>query len=177
MTLPLGNSPKKWKKIGKIGKAHGLKGAFYLGGRKDLWTDEPSLLSVGQQPETGIHTEVTSRQFIKGRLILSLSHFNDRTSLEAAYGQDLWCPLQDVSEAFDYDAIIGFEVRASCESILGQVSEFYNHGASDTIEIKGLKGTLELPFVDAYILELDFKASIIKLTQNADVFTELWQTP
>ena len=178
MTSKFATSGKKWKKIGKIGKAHGLKGAFYLGGRTSLWTDQASFMSIGTDPEYGIQSKLSSRQVIKGRVILSLESLGDRTSLEPHFGADLWCLEQDAHQTFDYDGLVDFKVMASCGQTLGQVSEFYNHGASDTFEIVNLHGAvLELPFVDAYIDEIDHKATSIKLCMNADAFVDLWQNP
>ena len=178
MTTTLASSHKKWKKIGKIGKAHGLKGAFYLGGRTSLWTEDASLLSVGSNPDKGVHSELANRQVNKGRVIITLASFSDRTSLEAFQGQDLWCLKQEPEQGFDYDGLVGFEVKASCGSSLGKVNEFYNHGASDTIEIiNSQDAVLELPFIEAYVKKIDYKASSILLSMGADAFTDLWQGP
>ena len=176
MTTKPPTSANKWKKIGKIGKAHGLKGAFYLGGRTSLWTEQALLLSVGADPECGFQSKLSSRQIVKGRVILSLECIGDRTNLEQHLGADLWCLEQDAHQAFDYDGLVDFKVMASCGQTLGQVNEFYNHGASDTFEIVSHDGAvLELPFVDAYIDKIDHKAASIKLCMNADAFTDLWQ--
>ncbi|MFK7823824.1 MAG: ribosome maturation factor RimM [Oligoflexales bacterium] len=177
MTTKLTTSNKKWKKIGKIGKAHGLKGAFYLGGRSNLWTDDDaSLMSVGVDPKSGIQSLLSGRQVLKGRLILSLESFCDRTSLEAHHGMDLWCLEQECKLEFDYEQLVEFKVTTSCGQTIGKVNEFYNYGASDTIEIVNQEGSvLELPFVEAFVAEIDHKSSAIRLCMNAEAFTDLWQ--
>ncbi|NRA44733.1 MAG: hypothetical protein HRU09_07240 [Oligoflexales bacterium] len=177
MTSTIASSHKKWKKIGKIGKAHGLKGAFYLGGRKSLWTEAASIMSVGSKPELGVQSELSSRQVNKGRVILSLSSFSDRTSLEAYQGQDLWCLELEPSTEFDYDRLIGFDVITACGQTIGQVSEFYNHGASDTVEIINTQNeVLEIPFIEAYVKGIDDQSSLIRLSMTAEAFTDLWQS-
>jgi ribosomal 30S subunit maturation factor RimM len=166
-----------WKKIGIVGKAHGLRGAFFVGGRSSLLPNTYSDIVLGDKPQTGLHTQVTNYQICKNRVLLSLSALPDRTRVEFFAGQSLWV-TQDTAELSSDTQLIGREVVDCAGEPMGRICDLFNYGASDTVQIiADDKRTLEIPFVGSYFADTSTKDHRRPMALNVprDTFADLWE--
>ena len=167
-------SKTDWKPIGTIGKPHGLKGAFYIRLLRPI--DQLSTaIRLGDSPlKSYTETELSEHKTHRDRTILRLAHFIDRTSLEPFIGAKLWANFSN-SDQVDYESLIGYRVLDTSHHTLGQVHQFYNHGATDTMELFSENGEgLELPYHDEYIKKVSHNEKSIYLNYSKDFFEGLW---
>lgn len=168
-----------WRKIGIVGKAHGLRGAFFIGGRKSLLPNAYTEVLVGDDPNTGIRTRITGYHIHKNRVVLTLAEMHDRTRIEFFTGQALW--VAEDSALLPLEAMIGRPVVDCQGEPLGIIADFYNYGASDTVQIVAQdQRTLEIPYVDSYFASCDSKGSAnqqqpVALRVPSATFAELWE--
>lgn len=165
---------KSWKKIGKIGKPHGLKGSFYLAGRTQVLEPVFTEVLVGERPESSRSCKISAQRDHSNRTILTLDLFSDRTSLEPMVGQWIWAP-DDI-----YERPIDSLRDRPCEDVngeaMGTITDIFNHGASDILEITSMQhGVIEIPFADVYMdTELPLTSPVLKLKVSMDTFEGLW---
>lgn len=165
---------KRWKKIGKIGKPHGLKGSFYLSGRTQVLEPVFTEVLVGERPESSTPATISGQRDHSNRTILTLDIFTDRTSLETAVGQWIWAP-----EAIFERPIDSLRNRP-CKDLngedMGVITDIFNHGASDILEITSERhGVIEIPFADVYMdTELPLLSPALQLKVSIETFEGLW---
>ena len=153
--------------VGRIGKAHGLRGDLTI----NVSTDEPerrfapgSVLSV-EAPRGSASTlrslTVASTRWHSGILLVRFEEILDRTAAEAARGLLLSATVPaDASpdhpdEYYDHQLIglIAYDVSGA---ELGTVTALVHGGAQDLLSVKALDGRDTLvPFVKALVPEVD----------------------
>jgi 16S rRNA processing protein RimM len=132
--------------VGKVGKPHGIKGAFFV----ELASEDPeryvlgTTLLVGGKP-----AKVVESKRAGGRPVIRL----DR---EVERGADLEVELSDLPdpEEGSYYAfqLVGLEVQEEGGATLGRVVEISTNPANDVLE---LDTGLALPLVDACVQKVD----------------------
>ena len=165
-----------WKKIGFIGRPHGLRGSFYLGGRNYPLQPLFSNLLVGEHPDQALACKLTSLREQHGRSILTLDLFPDRNALENASGLSLWAPAGIYENPLE--SLLGLRCVDHLGFFMGTVSGFANHGASDIIRVTNPTSrlSLDLPFVESYAdtSKLPPADGIVRLRTSAEIFEDLW---
>lgn len=169
-------SSKKYIQLGKVGKAHGLKGAFFVSGR-DEGFPEVDKIYIGSHPESGRFLAVRAVKWQSERSILEVDSIVARESAEALLHQDIWIeraqlPLED-DECLWID-LEGSVVFTSDQHPLGQISEVANYGASDIVEIVKDKKRLSLPLIEDYF-KFPLNPERLEVKQDLDFFTDLWE--
>ncbi len=140
-----------WKKIGIVGKAHGLRGAFFIGGRSDLLPNSYSEVLLGAEPGKGVTTKITKYQIVNKRVLLSLAAVPDRTQVDFFAGQALW--VFESADTLAEASWLGREVLDCQGQHLGEITEVFNYGSADTVQILAKdQRTLEIPLVDDYFV-------------------------
>jgi 16S rRNA processing protein RimM len=169
-----------WKKIGIVGKAHGLRGAFFIGGRNNLLPNSYHDVVLGDNPGSGVKTKITKYQITNNRVLLMLAAVPDRTRVDFFAGQTLWA--DESTENIGAAAWLGREVVDCHGERLGEITEVFNYGASDTVQILAAdQRTLELPLVDAYFLGAkkappsSKSAAPLALRVPSATFADLWE--
>ncbi|MFT4136107.1 ribosome maturation factor RimM [Microbacterium sp.] len=173
-------------RVGRLVKAHGLKGALKL----ELYTDEPDARFVPgavftlQVPESSPwHGKtVTVREFrwMNSHPVVFLAGIDDRTAAESIVRAILWVD-QDVTgtDAGDdawYDhQLVGLDVHRDGERI-GTVVRVDHLPAQDLLIVRPA-GTAErevlVPFVKAIVPEVDVAAGRVVVTPPEGLFEEL----
>jgi len=177
-------SNKTALRVGRLVKAHGLKGAFKL----ELYTDSPeqrfaagALLEL-QVPETspwfGKKVEVTELRFYNSMPVLFLKDIVDRSTAETLVRAILLvnADLSDLPEEedawFDHQ-LVGLKVlRDGIE--VGQVIRVEHFPAQDLLVVKTpTVDEVLVPFVKAIVPVVDMAAGTLVVTPPIGLFEEV----
>lgn len=150
--------------VGRIGRAHGIRGAVVVGVR----TDEPELrFAKGSRLDTdpsgvGPLTVAGTREH-SGELLVRFEGINDRNAAEELRGTWLLvdsatiAPPDDPDEFNDTD-LIGLAVRTVDGAAVGTVDDVL-HPAQDVLVVKTADAReIMIPFVKAIVPEVDVKS-------------------
>lgn len=170
-------------RIGRLTKAHGLKGALKL----ELFTDEPEKRFV-PGAEFTLQVPTASKWHGKTLRLIELRWYNghavgffegvdDRTEAETLVKAILWVS-QDVKELpeepdawYDHQLVGLSAVRDG--SPVGTVVRVDHFPAQDLLAIKTDAGEVLVPFVKAIVPEVDLAAGTVTLTPPTGLFEEL----
>lgn len=159
--------------VGRIGRAHGLRGEVSIGVR----TDEPErrfapgaalrLVTQGR----GRSAVVKAARWHSGTLLLALEGVADRTAAEALRGAELWADVPEdeapAEEGEFYDRqLVGLVVRDHTGAEAGRVREVLHLPAHDTLAVDTEGGERLVPFVEALVPVVDLDGGYV---QVADV--------
>lgn len=138
--------------VGRVGKPHGLEGAFVV----ESGSEDPERFAVGATLVIeGSPARVVESKRAGGRPVIRL----DR---EVARGADLQVERADLPEPEDDSyyvfQLVGLAVEEEGGRALGRVVEVAPGPANDVLE---LDGGLALPLVDACVQEVDLVAGRI----------------
>lgn len=148
--------------IGKIVKPHGVRGAALV----FSFTEHEERFAVGETvylsptPEGNRDVRsvtVTSSRVHKGRQLIELDRFEDRTQVEQRVGWYLVIPWEQADAAREPDeffvhALVGHEVRSEVGERLGEVSEVHMTDGPPLLEIRAEDGRRRLlPFVREFV--------------------------
>lgn len=153
--------------VGRIGRAHGIRGAVVVGVR----TDEPELRFAkgsrfdtdpsGVGPLTVAATKVHARE-----LLVRFEGIDDRDAAEELRGTWLLVdsaeiPPPDDPDEFNDTDLVGLAVRTLDGTCVGTVDDVL-HPAQDVLVVKALDGReLMIPFVKAIVPDVDLKSGVI----------------
>lgn len=173
-------------RVGRLVKAHGLKGALKL----ELYTDDPDGRFVPgavftlQVPEASPwHGKtVTVREFrwMNSHPVVFFDDIDDRTAAESIVRAILWIDQDETAPAeddawFDHQ-LVGLDVVRD-GSIVGRVVRVDHFPAQDLLIVRPQGGDADaeilVPFVTAIVPEVDLKAGRVVVTPPAGLFEEL----
>ncbi len=163
--------------VGRIGKAHGVRGEVNV----SLRTDEPEdRFAIGaviatDPPERGPLT-VTSMRFASSRLVVGFKEIADRNAAETYQGTMLVVDTDDLplieedDEYYDHE-LLGMRAvtldQSGTETVVGVVIDVVHGTGGDTLVIKpagtGGRRDLLIPFVRAIVPTIDRAARVIYL--------------
>lgn len=172
-------------RVGRLVKAHGLKGALKL----ELYTDDPDGRFVPgavftlQVPESSPwHGKtVTVREFrwMNSHPVVFLEGIDDRDAAESIVRAILWIDQEEAAGAEDdawYDhQLVGLDVVRDGVTI-GRVVRVDHLPAQDLLIVKlsgDPDGEVLVPFVAAIVPEVDVAAGRVVVTPPAGLFEEL----
>lgn len=164
-TIAMSSSQSQWKNVGKIKDAHSLKGElFVLVFAKDIsWADEMEQCQLGETTY-----EVQRWKPYKEGLLLKLKGIEDRTQAEKMRGQIFSIP-QELLQSDEGDTIYlaeiqDFTIVDSNGTALGRITGFSSNVAQDLLVVeKATGGQAEIPFVEDFIVEIDFDGKKIEM--------------
>ncbi|AUG29661.1 MULTISPECIES: ribosome maturation factor RimM [Microbacterium] len=171
-------------RVGRLVKAHGLKGALKL----ELYTDDPDGRFVPgavftlQVPESspwhGKTLTVREFRWMNSHPVAFFEEVEDRTAAESIVRAILWID-QDESAVAEDDAwydhqLVGLTVQRDGEPV-GRVIRVDHLPAQDLLVVRPLRGDDEIlvPFVAAIVPDVDIAAGTITVTPPAGLFEEL----
>ncbi len=171
-------------RVGRLVKAHGLKGALKL----ELYTDDPDGRFVPgavftlQVPESspwhGKTLTVREFRWMNSHPVAFFEEVEDRTAAESIVRAILWID-QDESAVAEDDAwydhqLVGLTVQRDGEPV-GHVIRVDHLPAQDLLVVRPLRGDDEIlvPFVAAIVPDVDIAAGTITVTPPAGLFEEL----
>ncbi|MEV8171283.1 ribosome maturation factor RimM [Microbacterium sp. NPDC077486] len=172
-------------RVGRLVKAHGLKGALKL----ELYTDNPERRFVPgaaftlQVPEAspwhGKEIVVREYRVMNGNPVVFFEDVDDRTAAESLVRAILWMD-QDEDETednawFDHQ-LVGLDVVRD-EVVVGRVIRVEHLPAHDLLIVKPSSGgstdEVMVPFVEAIVPTVDVAAGRVIVTPPAGLFEEL----
>ena len=173
-------SSKTKLRVGRLVKAHGLKGAIKL----ELYTDSPDqrfkpgqLLEL-QVPETsewfGKTVTVSELRFYNQAPVLFLEGIDDRSKAETLIKAILLIEteadqLPEESEAWYDHQLVGLKAMVGQE-IVGEVVRVDHLPAQDLLAIKTSNGEVLVPFVKQIVPEVDLTQGKVTLTPPDGLF-------
>jgi 16S rRNA processing protein RimM len=173
-------SEKNQLRVGRLLKAHGLKGAFKL----ELYTDNPERRFVPgaeftlQVPEASAwHGKtVTIREYrvMNGNSVVFLEGIDDRSAAETLVRAILWMDEDDEVEddAWYAHQLVGLDVVRD-DVVLGQILRVEHMPAQDLLIVKTDGAEVMVPFVEAIVPSVDVAAGRVIVTPPPGLFEEL----
>jgi 16S rRNA processing protein RimM len=141
-------------RVGRVGKAHGLTGAFFV---EDA-SEDPERFAVGAKVQVGGETgEIVESKRSGGRPVIRLDCKVDRGAAIEVPVESLPGPEEGSYYVFQ---LVGLEVNEVGGGPLGRVTEVSTGPANDVLE---LDTGLLLPLVDACVQEVDLEKGRIQV--------------
>ena len=181
--LPAPKPQRVELRVARLVKAHGLKGGLKL----ELYTDSPELrfqpgaqLSVQvptDSPWFGQRLTVRELKFFNAQPVAFFEGVDDRTQAESLVEAILWveddsdsAPVED-NAWFDHQ-LVGLEVRRDGEQI-GTLTRVDHLPAQDLLAVETAQGEVLLPFVSAFVPEVNTADGYITITPPGGLFEEV----
>jgi 16S rRNA processing protein RimM len=170
-------------RIGRLTKAHGLKGAIKV----ELYTDEPDKRFVPgavftlQVPTAskwhGKTLTLNELRWYNGHAVAFFAGIDDRSEAETLVKAILWVSqdpkqLPDEEDAWYDHQLVGLDVLRDGEKV-GLVARVDHLPAQDLLAIKTAEGEVLVPFVKAIVPEVDLAAGTLTITPPVGLFEEL----
>lgn len=155
-------SPDDPIEIGRVGKPHGVRGAFNLDGAIDAAALVAGFrLRIGDSEYT-----VVSRGGVDTRPLVTLAEVGDRDAIAALRGEAVTAPrssLTPLAEGEWYAAdLVGLRVVAG-DREFGKVGKLVNLPSVDVLEVTGGDEPLQLPMIADAILSIDVAGGVITI--------------
>jgi 16S rRNA processing protein RimM len=155
--------------VGQVHRAHGLRGEV----RVEIHSDVPERFAVGAElllvrPD-GATDRVRIRSFrpVKGGALVVFAGISDRDAAEALKGSRLEVEPDEVPEApegfYYYWQLTGCRCVDDTLGELGEVIDIVEDGGGVLLEVSDGKRRLLIPFVDAFLGEVDIAGRRIDL--------------
>ncbi len=169
--------------MGRLTKAHGLKGAIKV----ELYTDAPEKrFTPGatfalQVPTSsswhGKKLELIELKFYNAQPVAFFKDVNDRTAAETLIKAILWIDEDLAAESDEEDAwfdhqLVGLTVLRDGVKV-GTVSQIDHFPAQDLITVATSTGDVLVPFVKAIVASVDVKAGTMTVTPPLGLFEEI----
>lgn len=175
------NQGKNQLRVGRLVKAHGLKGALKL----ELYTDNPERRFVPgaeftlQVPEAspwhGKSITVREYRVMNGNSVVFFEGVDDREGAEGLVRAILWID-QDADEPEDnawYDhQLVGLDVVRD-DTVIGKVVRVDHLPAQDLLIVKANDDEIMVPFVEAIVPAVDVAAGRVIVTPPPGLFEEV----
>ena len=178
------SSAKTQLRVGRLVKAHGLKGALKL----ELYTDDPDGRFVPgatftlQVPESspwhGKTLTVREFKWMNSHPVAFFEDVDDRTAAESVVRAILWIDQDAEAETPEDDAwydhqLVGLDVVRDGD-VVGRVVRVDHLPAQDLLIVRAANDSEVLvPFVKAIVPEVDVAAGRVVVTPPAGLFEEL----
>ena len=173
-------------RVGRLLKAHGLKGAIKL----ELYTDSPNerfqpgtvleLQVPEDSPWFGKSVKVTELRWYNSMPVVFLDGITDRNKAETLIRAillvetDLAASPPEPEAWYDHQ-LVGLKVQREGSEI-GEIARVDHFPAQDLLAIKTPSGEVLLPFVKAFVPEVDVDAGKVTITPPGGLFEELAET-
>jgi 16S rRNA processing protein RimM len=172
---------KNQLRVGRLVKAHGLKGALKL----ELYTDNPErrfhtgaafTLQVPEaSPWHGKDVTVREYRVMNGNPVVFFDDVDDREAAESLVRAILWID-QDDDEVednawFDHQ-LVGLDVVRD-GTVVGRVVRVDHFPAQDLLIVKSGEHEVMVPFVEAIVPKVDVALGQVIVTPPAGLFEEL----
>lgn len=163
--------------VGRIGRAHGIKGAVMV----EVRTDEPARRfapGVKLRGSQGRDLEIATVNWHQGRLQLTFVGHADRNAAEALRGTELRMdvpadetPSQD--DEYFVRQLVGLRVLDAAGVERGKVSDVLHMPAQEVLSITTPEGTRLVPFVSQLVPHVDVEAGQLQLADVAGLLEDL----
>jgi 16S rRNA processing protein RimM len=164
--------------IGRIGRAHGVRGDLFV----EPMTDEPDhRYADGTVLMTSENTTLTvaTSKWHSGRFVVHFAGVDDRNAAEALRGQTLTIEVdpaelpEDPDEFYDHQ-LVGLKVALEDGSLVGIIGEVIHLPSQDLLSVKREGDTEVLvPFVMEFVPEIDLNSKTVTITPPPGLLNEL----
>jgi 16S rRNA processing protein RimM len=174
--------------VGRVGKAHGVRGEVSVEPR----TDEPQRRFVdgvvlaartprGTPPAAGRPAALTVRgtRWHQDRLLVTFDQVADRTAAESLRGLVLVVEVdtgespEDPEEFYDHQ-LVGLAVATTAGEVVGEVTEVLHSGAQDLLAVRTSEGRdVLVPFVAALVPVVDVAAGRVEVADRPGLLRPL----
>jgi 16S rRNA processing protein RimM len=174
-------------RVGRLTKAHGLKGAIKL----ELYTDEPdrrfvpgavfALQVPTGSPWHGKTLELDELKWYNGHPVAFFKDVPDRTVAESLVKAILWVdhdpaePSTDENAWYDHQ-LVGLSVLRDGAAV-GTVTAIDHFPAQDLLTVTTETGDVLVPFVTAIVPAVDIEAGTLTVTPPPGLFEDLPEAP
>lgn len=170
-------------RVGRLTKAHGLKGAIKV----ELYTDEPERRFVPgavftlQVPTAskwhGKTIELIELRWYNGHPVAFFAGVDDRTEAETLVKAILWVSqdvrqLPEEEDAWYDHQLVGLSARRDGVEV-GTIARVDHLPAQDLLVVRTSDREVLVPFVSAIVPEVDLAAGTVTLTPPAGLFEEI----
>ncbi|MDR6865985.1 16S rRNA processing protein RimM [Microbacterium resistens] len=169
-------------RVGRLVKAHGLKGALKL----ELYTDDPAGRFVPgaeftlQVPEAspwhGKTVTVRDYRVMNGNSVVFLDGVEERSDAEGLVKAILWIDQDDTEEPEDdawYDhQLVGLDVLRD-DAVIGRVVRVEHLPAQDLLIVRAGEAEVMVPFVAAFVPTVDVAGGHVVVTPPPGLFEEV----
>ncbi|PVE95785.1 MULTISPECIES: ribosome maturation factor RimM [unclassified Microbacterium] len=175
------NQGKNQLRVGRLVKAHGLKGALKL----ELYTDNPERRFVPgaaftlQVPEASPWhgKDITVREYrvMNGNPVVFFEDVDDRDGAESLVKAILWIDQDDdevEDDAWFDHQLVGLDVVRD-DVVVGRVSRVEHFPAQDLLIVKSGEREVMVPFVAALVPTVDVAGGRVIVTPPPGLFEEL----
>lgn len=176
-------SGKSQFRVGRLTKAHGLKGAIKV----ELYTDDParrftkgatfSLQVPTSSPWHGKTLELIELKWYNLQAVAFFKDVPDRTTAETLVKAILWIdhdPAESTDEEdawFDHQ-LVGLRVLRDGAEV-GTVTQIDHFPAQDLLTVTTASGDILVPFVKAIVTSVDVAAGTLTVDPPLGLFEEL----
>ena len=166
--------------VGRVGRAHGLRGEVLI----DVRTDEPEdRLAPGRvlatDPGPVGPLTIAAGRVHSGRLLVRFEGIEDRTAAEGLRGTLLLADVDpaelpdDDDEWYDHQ-LVGLAVVLADRTTIGEVREVLHLPGHDVLAVVRPDGSEVLvPFVTNFVPEVDLDASLVVITPPPGLLEDL----
>ena len=176
-------TPKTQLRVGRLTKAHGLKGAIKL----ELFTDDPARRFVPGavftlqvptgSPWHGKSLTLTELRWYNGHPVGFFEGVTDRSEAETLVKAILWIEQDSAEASQEEDAwydhqLVGLAVHRDGQKV-GTVARVDHFPAQDLLIVTTATGDVMVPFVKAIVPAVDIETGIVTVTPPAGLFEEL----
>ena len=170
-------------RVGRLTKAHGLKGAIKI----ELYTDAPerrfvpgAVFSLQVPAESAWHGKsltLAELKWFNQQPVAFFEDVPDRTTAESLLKAILWIdqnldePSDEEDAWFDHQLIGLAVVRGG--AVIGKVAQVDHLPAQDLLHVETPSGTVLVPFVKAIVPSVDIEAGTLTVTPPTGLFEEI----
>lgn len=174
-------------RVGRLTKAHGLKGAIKL----ELFTDDPgrrfvpgavfTLQVPTSSPWHGKTLELVELRWYNQQAVGFFKDVPDREAAETLAKAILWIDQDSAEQSDEEDAwydhqLVGLAVVRDGMQV-GTIARLDHLPAQDLLIVKTPDGEIMVPFVKAIVPSVDVKAGVVTVTPPPGLFEELPDEP
>jgi 16S rRNA processing protein RimM len=174
--------PESGLRVGRLLKAHGLKGAIKL----ELYTDDPALRFVpgsvytlqvpDESPWFGKTVTLTELKWYNDHAVVFLEGIADRDAAESLVKAILWVDDDKDQRPAEEDAwydyqLIGLSVRRGGVAV-GTIARVDHFPAQDLLVVDTDAGEVLVPFVKAIVTGVDIEAGTMDIDPPIGLFED-----
>jgi 16S rRNA processing protein RimM len=174
--------PESGLRVGRLLKAHGLKGAIKL----ELYTDDPALRFVpgsayrlqvpDESPWVGKTVTLKELKWYNDQAVVFLEGIDDRDAAESLVKAILWVDEAQDSRPVEEDAwydyqLIGLAVRRNGHAV-GTITRVDHFPAQDLLIIDTGDTEVLVPFVKAIVTRVDIEAGTMDIDPPIGLFED-----
>ena len=159
---------EKYVLLGKVTKAHGIKGELKLrpySGESLSITRHKQVLLVSKEGTISPVFDVVKARKANKEVILCLRGVSDRNHSEKLSGMGVLVYKKDLpdlpGDEFYLHELEGLQVQTQTGKVIGKITAFFNNGAQDLLVVTSGKNEILVPLIPGMIVQRDASCLII----------------